>query len=326
MNKKLLTLAVGAALAATSGIAAAEVNWSGNMNINVQKTSADADPGGDALDIAAGGSALHLRASEDTDNGLEAWVWMKLKLDNADGGADNLAFSDALVGLRGDFGTVAAGNSGTAYKGFTGGFDLFADSVGDFNGGGHGGAVFSGIQNDGGTGIGYSNSIDGLSFAVGHSTENGTKNGDTDTSGHLKYSMDNFTVGIAAITRSDGSAVAGVKYKSATALGGTYTMDNLGFRAIYEKVSDVGGTSGSDIKTLGLGATFGTGAGTVKFQYYKTDYSDTHPTADTKSFAIGYGMNLSDNVSAGVNYAKIDSDAAVNQDSTGWDVGMTVQF
>lgn len=324
MNKKLLTLAVGAALAATSGIAAAEVNWYGKMNVNVQKTSSDASPAADALDVAAGGSKLGFRAAEDTDNGLEAFVWMQLVLDNADGSAGNLGFDDALVGLRGDFGTVAAGKTGTAYKGFTGGFDLFGDSVGDFNGS-QGGATFSGIIKPAGTGIGYSNSVGDLSFAVGHSTENGTKNNNTDTSGHLKYSMDNFSVGIAAINWSDGSGAGAPTAKSATAVGGTYTMDNLGFRVLYEQVSDLGAVASADSKTMGLGATFGTGAGTVKFQYYKTDYSAAAGTGDTKSFAIGYGMNLSDNVSAGVNYAKIDSDTAT-MDSTGWDVGMTVQF
>lgn len=348
MNKKLLTLAVGAALATTSGIAAAEAEWSGTFNINLQETDVEGSNDTDALDVANGGSELVLRASEDTDNGMTGWIWLDLNVDNSDGanGTDSgLTFDNALVGLSGDFGTIAGGRAGSPHKGFVSSFDLFDNSPSDTAGNhtitGGAGTKFSGIIEPVGTGVGYSNTWGEVSFAIGVQTDNGDQTQDTDNSASLVWNSGAFSLGVSTYNRDDNGAVADsveANAESIVAVGGTWNLDNgIGLKVLFQQADDladttVAGSSGADSETLGLAATFPVGPGTFGIQWYDTDYNATAVASagvgnidDTTSYAIGYGIGLSDNVSVGATWGTIDSDTNAD-DSDGWDLGLTVSF
>jgi predicted porin len=165
MNKKLLTLAVAAAMAAPA-IASAEAIMYGKLNMSVDyfdveqnalvrspydgrlyPSTVQSFKGWTLNGTNGAGSSranrLGVKGSEDLGNGLKAiyqiefGVRMANEADNDidNGDADSaVTMRNSFVGLAGDWGTFLVGRHDTPLKISTGKLDLFSDTVADYNG------------------------------------------------------------------------------------------------------------------------------------------------------------------------------------------------
>lgn len=134
MNKKLLTLAIGASLAAPAMMAQADVKVYGAANVEITRIKNDgtgAYPGTNSnlnnTPIQAGEEKtatldnkrgrIGISADEDLGGGMKGLAKFEWNTDTADGIDGNVLTSrDAWVGLKGGFGTVRLGRSGSPYK------------------------------------------------------------------------------------------------------------------------------------------------------------------------------------------------------------------
>lgn len=320
MNKKLLTLAVAGALAIGSGAAIADVKLYGKFNMNINGgdgIGTDTTTGEDTLDLDANGSRLGIRAEDDLGNNMKAWIWSEWKMDPADGvTANQFVNRDTLVGLTGGFGTLAAGNAGSPYKGFVGGLDLFGDTIGDHN--------TYGVLNPAGPAVSYSNKFDAVSLALAYAPDNGTE-GKNGMHGSLSYSSGAMMLGVAFTSSNAAESAAAPNDETQTgmALGVSWKLDNLKLLALYETASNVGNTDGNDETTLGIGAALSSGDNTFKAQYYTTDADDE---SEGDLIALGMDRSLSKNTSVGVVFANKSPQASGADDLSQYSVGMTVKF
>ncbi len=167
MNKKLVTLAVAAALAAPA-IASADAILYGKLNVGLSYM--DQDMGGqdgfkgwgmsDNAVIKSGwtnqnwfvtnpfittpqgpANRLGVKGSEDLGNGLKAIYQVELGFSLTDSnnsaanlnGSETITMRNTFVGLAGNFGTALMGRHDTPLKISTGPLDLFADTMADYN-------------------------------------------------------------------------------------------------------------------------------------------------------------------------------------------------
>lgn len=137
MNKKLLALAVAAALAPAAAMAD-----SGNVSIyGIIDASIDVTDNGDTAQyqgvrthkVSSNSSRIGFKGTEDLGNGLNA-VWQIETALNADGGstATTLGSRNTFLGLSSKTaGTVLLGRHDTPYKLATRGLDYFTDGLAD---------------------------------------------------------------------------------------------------------------------------------------------------------------------------------------------------
>jgi len=149
MNKKLLAIAVAAALAPVAAMAdSGNVTIYGIMDVSYDSvnTGYDAAKNGTAADgarvnrVQDNSSRLGFKGTESLGNGLSA-VWQIESAITADGAAPAAGFQgttggtlngrDTFVGLTGGFGTAILGRHDTPYKMSTRGMDLFGDGIAD---------------------------------------------------------------------------------------------------------------------------------------------------------------------------------------------------
>ncbi|NBC48937.1 MAG: porin [Gammaproteobacteria bacterium] len=174
MQKKLLTLAVAAAMAAPAA-ALAEATLYGKLNMSIDYADVDNAVGlqyetdgagnirldangnpitsggesfdgfgisreGDFIPGSSRANRLGVKGSEDLGNGLKAIYQVELGLNFAAGqddigdGGDGISYRNSFVGLAGNWGTVLVGRHDTPYKISTGKLDQFSDTMADFNG------------------------------------------------------------------------------------------------------------------------------------------------------------------------------------------------
>lgn len=139
MNKKIIALAIAAALAPAAAMAD-----SGNVVIYGQaNASVDyANPGTGAASlndkawrVSSNSSRLGFKGTEDVGNGLSA-IWQMETGVSLDSGSTSSDFMlrNSFVGLSSKAaGTVLFGKHDTPYKLGTGSLDMFADTMGDYN-------------------------------------------------------------------------------------------------------------------------------------------------------------------------------------------------
>lgn len=113
MNKKVLTTAMGAVLAASMGYAqAGDVTVYGNVNVSID--SVDVDGGSDDINMESNTSSIGVKGSEDLGNGLKAIFQAEFQFDADE--QSGISDRDQFVGLAGDFGKVRFGTLSTSYK------------------------------------------------------------------------------------------------------------------------------------------------------------------------------------------------------------------
>jgi predicted porin len=150
MNKKLVTLAVAAALAAPAA-AMADATLYGKLNMSIDYFDIDNGFNGWTLNKGRVGKGqgranrVGVKGSEDLGGGLKAVYQIELGVSMANeqdyaianGDPGTIQMRNTFVGLAGGWGTFLVGRHDTPMKISTGKLDLFSDTVADYNLGGN---------------------------------------------------------------------------------------------------------------------------------------------------------------------------------------------
>ena len=324
MKKSLIALAVAGAFAAPAAFAAtANVDVYGVMNIAIQ----DTDASNVDMDVVDNISRIGFKGSEDLGGGLKAIWQIEQGLNATNTVSDSSAFGRGLrntfVGLAGGFGTALIGRHDTPYKIATGKYDIFADTIADYNGGaGSGAAPLDGVTLIDGTqdaraanAIAYiSPNLSGLTLAAAIVTSMDQLNsGDT---------VDAYS--LAAMYANGPLTVDGAYQKvevldsTAWKIGAGYTFGATKIGAVYEDVENFDGANDRDSWLVNVAHTMGPMV--LKAQYGQADVGNS----DRDLWALGLDYNLSKRTTAYLVYGSGDND--IGDDVSGWNIGMKHAF
>jgi len=296
MNKKLIAMAVGAALAAPMA-ANAGVTVYGHLQVEVASVTNDGygenNTGGVRTGIAANESGIKMKdnkrgrlgfkVSEDLGGGLKGIAKFEWQIDTPNGNIADGA-REGWVGLKGGWGEFKAGRIKTPYK-YTGGGAYGQNSFWNQS-------------------ISYKNKWGGFSLWIDYGLDEGDGAGASAGSGGTM-----------------GAISAAVKYGA----------KNWEVFAAYNSADGNVNGSGSTIATTGNDRTvtkFGgqikfAGAHTISAQYEMDDPGTT--TADATYYALGVIHKFSKKTRAFVGYRNTDGDAA-NNDLSVFSAGLRVDF
>jgi len=305
MNKKLLAIAVGAAMVAGSAATMAAPTVYGKIDMSIDSLDnggsgavASGAEDNDGIHVSSNSSRLGVKGSEDVGGGLS--VIYKYEM-SADFGKSGLAGNrNAYMGLKGGFGTVLAGRHDTPYKSIGRKVDLFGESIGDFrsltNGGKHDARLDDAIL--------YKNSFGAVGIALMYVSEDGEKDTGA-TSYSISFKQGPLSLAAAGQTLENARA-GGAEDATSMRINGSYNMGAIKINAMFQEDTDSGGTDGNDTEIMGLGAAFKSGANTFKFQYAVSD-GDADDSEATL-IALGVDHKLSKSTKVYAVYATMDND------------------
>jgi predicted porin len=332
MNKKLLTLAVGAALSAAPMIAAqAAVTVYGVAHLSIDSlsgyTTSTATGVSDALTtVGSNSSFIGFKADEDLGDGMKALFGgeFQVALDSATTG---LANRNVFVGLGGGFGTVRVGNYDDVMKQVGRKVDLFFnEALGESRALTRASYTPAGAVNNNwderlANSFNYATpSFSGLVGTINYGFANTTN--DTTNPGQttayvlgLEYTQGPLYLGAAykSIANSNpaGTPANGDDSTSAYRLSASFTLGDLKMVGLYQGVTNPGfTTNGSDPSTYGLGLAYTLGKAVIKGQYYSTDATNVAGTNGASMYALGLDYNLSKTTVVYLAYAQLTNDTA----------------
>lgn len=125
MNKKLIAIAMGLAMAGGMSLASAEVKLYGQIDLSID--AIDQDGGVDDVNMGSNTSAVGVKGSEELGNGLNAIFQLEWQVDVDDADVANSGYEsesgsgfagrDQWIGLKGDsWGQLTFGTMSTVYK------------------------------------------------------------------------------------------------------------------------------------------------------------------------------------------------------------------
>jgi len=311
MNKKLLAVAVSAALVVPAASMAADAFVYGHAQVEVASYSEDipsgltpaeeaalgAEDGVDTQDQSRG--RLGVKASEDLGNGLKAIAQFEWKVDTTQGGAA-AGNRVSQVGLTGGFGTFVMGSLKSPYK-YTGGvkYDPFvATSLqARGNGGMTSGALgHNSFVNDL---IAYASPKGPVTASIGY----GPSEDDGLVVFDLKYSqggMEAFVAYLDAGDRISGGAPGDDSAYTATKVGGQWKSGSHKISAQYEmtEAKDAGGAK-VEPTVLFLGYQMKMGKNTFALQYGDTDPDTSADNTTYVALGVIHKMSKTTRVFAG---------------------------
>ncbi len=325
MNKKLLTLAVGAALAAGMSVAQAEVAVYGKAHVSIDLQ--DNDLGNEQTFVSDNSSRIGVRVSEDLGAGLKGLAQWEIGA-RTDIASTLTTNRNSFLGLGSDaLGTIRVGKYDTPYKDLGRKTDLFNERVGDSRNVIGLGSTDSAFDNRVSNMVRYdSPSFGGLQVAILHKTgaeESAASVSGTATAAQIAAAQTaaepQERYNSVGVSYQGGPLFAGVAYEThniadsnddetGIRLGVGFKSGALTVNALYETLEDVDGVAGDDKDTYGVGAAFKFGNMTAKAQYFIAD--DFGATADSGAqlMAVGLDYAFSKTVTAYVAYAQADVD------------------
>lgn len=353
MNKKLLALAVAAALAPAAAMAD-----SGNVTIyGVMDAAYDIVDNGNGSAIAGGtvvngirtnkissnNSRIGFKGNEDLGNGLSA-VWQLETTVFNDGGVQGSPASPATtLGSRNTFvglssktaGTLGLGRNDTPYKNSTRAYDYFTDGLADSRnllGKGVGGAnTFDARPTD--TVFYVSPDMSGFKAAAAYvagaetASTSGQQKGDAwSLSGN--YANGPLTAALAYQRNKFGESGTGTaatttpanvgKTEKAWRLGVGYNFGALDVNAIYEKTSDdLTVATKTAHKAYALAAKYKIGSNDLKLAYIKAGDVDGTTATGAKQWALGVDHHMSKRTKVFAQYVKLSNDTNAKFGLTG---------
>ena len=352
MNKKFLSLAVAAAMAAPMAAQAQDVTIYGLAHVAISSYDVEAgdNAGNDYWDIASHQSRLGIKGSEDLGNGLKAIFKIEWQVSMADDGANSAqvgatgegAFRNmrnSYVGLAGDWGTVLLGRHDTPYKMSRIKLDLFGGQLGDYNNNGTGGAApggevaFADVRSDN-TIVYVSPNMNGFTLAAAAVN---TGSATTTVAAATGTSANDLAEGVSvAAMYSNGPFFASVGYEDLSdnmmgavgtnngqekvSLGLGYTANNFHVGFVYED-QDINGAN-NDNERMMLNGSYTFGNNVVKAQWMELDAQAAN--GDVDKWAIGLDHNMSKRTKVYAVYA--DSDTQNGNDWSGFSAGMVTKF
>lgn len=282
MNRKLLALAVGAALALPVAAQAAAPVLYGKLDVSLEHL--DGEIG--AADISdttleSNKSRLGIRGDEKLSNDLSVIYQVEygVTVDGDSANGPDLSARDRFLGLRHDsLGTLRAGRLNTPLKEVEGKVDVFNGSRLDMEN------VFTG-QNRASNSIAYTSPkiADALTLRYTHITETGSASGGNDGSGqsvsvvfeqdalYLAAALDNDVVGDAddgKLNAPAGSfyAASGLEFDTLRLVGGV-KLGDLRLGALYQQAEVQGAAAGPEQTGLLLSAAYTANKWTFKGEY-----------------------------------------------------------
>lgn len=349
-------MAIGAALVAGPALVAqAEVKLYGHahMSLDNMDRSNPADTG--EWFVSDNASRFGIRASEDLGGGLKGVAQFEFLIGTGtnSGNETNSTFGfdratgglstnrDNYVGLEGGFGRLALGQIDSATKDTGGIMDMFyREQLGE-------GRAITNVGNMDGrvqSGVHYlSPSFGGLVFKAQYGVEDRFDADAKQINAGVRWTGGPLTVG-AAMLRQENTAVGapdtdGVRAAAKFDVGGGFAVS-----ALWQSVSDIGGTANNDRDALGVGTSFKAGNNILKAQWYQIDKANNStPDNGADMLALGWDHLFSKTVKGYVTYAKTSNDTAgtfgiggnghgqsatppAGQDATGYSIGVIVDF
>lgn len=294
MQKKIIALAIAAAVSAPAFADTSNVTVYGVANVSYDMTSTGGVAGFSSNKVSSNTSRLGLKGSEDLGDGLSA-IWQiesLIAIDNS-GAGNGLATRNTFAGLSStSAGTVLLGRHDTPYKLATRGMDVFGDTIADNR------AVMGGGLN---TVVG--GRVAGTTMAVGTGATGAGASFDgrqTDVVAYISPAMSGFTGIVAYVAGAEGQTANTQTKGSAWSLAGLYGNGPLNINAAYE-VHNIGNAPGT-IGVAGLprtikesawkiGASYTIDAFTINGVYEKTK-DDFGGVAALGTGALAAGSNV----------------------------------
>jgi len=350
MNKKLLTTAIGAALAVGSSVASmsaqADVKLYGKVHVSVDFLTPEGSGSGTTTttteatsrkqtNVSSNASRWGLDISEKLGGGMKAIAKLEQQI-NADGDSNSQDTRNRYVGLSGKWGTVIAGNMDTPFKGISRDLEFFPEYIGDNRN------LLSASANGGlGWDLRPANSImytspsmNGFSVSYLYSADTTASSTIEDNrrradSVGLKYAKGPLYVNFAYEThRLPGGITASATANTADGnpvekgyrLGASYNFGAFKIVGLTQDLKDLGATRNNATsvsrKSWTLGGAYTAGNNVFKAQYTKagtlSNFSAGTSGDNTggKMWAIGWDHIFSKTTKAYVAYAKTDNDSA----------------
>jgi len=345
MNKKLLAIAVGAAMVAgaTAATAGDEPTFYGKIHMSLDNVdNGGSNDGDDGLFVSSNSSRLGIKGAVDLDGGLKAVYKYEMSTNYSTASGGLAGNRNAYLGLKGGFGQVIAGRHDMPYKTVGRKADLFGDTIGDHR------AVTRRLNGDDYADrrdnvLMYTNKFGAVGFKLAYAPEE-KKPDSSDMALGLDFNAGPVKVMFAHEVHGKGN-LAGTKDSTGDVITGMYKMGDMAFLAGYGMISDAGGDSGDAGQGTAytLGAKMKSGMNTFKLQYTSAE-SDVSKTAST-ILAVGVDHKLSKKTSVYAVYASISNDDLVNanfnsggghdstyndaangDDSSGFSLGMIHKF
>jgi predicted porin len=333
MQKKLLTIAVAAALVAPVA-AMADVTVYGQLHYSYDWVDGARSFDGtkDVSEDATGVSRetrIGFKGSEDLGGGLKGVWQIEAKVNNSEDGVD---WRNTFAGLSGGFGTVLAGRHDTPYKLSTAKIDPFTDRVGDYNMviGSFNGIVTSDerapqtIAYVTPNWSGFSGAIAYVSHYFNNNVGDGNEH-DRAVSAMIMYDNAGFFAS-AAYEWVEGNNVLGALGAPASALGSSkeptstaikvglgYTFSGFTVGGVYENIdldSNKSGESSVDRDAFYFTGSYAFGPSAIKgFYGWADDVEDTKNTG-ADMWGVGYDYNLSKRTTLYALYTGINNEGA----------------
>ena len=341
MNKKLIALAVAAAVAAPAAMADTSVTLYGQVKAGVE--SVKIQDGVSKTRVSDETSKIGFKGEEDLGSGLKAIWQVESRVRPDDGGQGTFASRNSFVGLGGGFGAVKLGRHDSPYKSLTSGaLNVAFDGIGDQASGGYnptapgkGNGVFGQLDNRVNNVVLYeSPNFAGFQGKAMYGTgEN--KTASTATTPELSntdvyavsalYSQPMFDVGVAyeqdkngtnGYSQLSGGKIEGYKGYAALKLAGLYL--GAGYEEI--KANDKYAAKGKQKGWL-LSASYTIGAIVPFAQYGEVDDAGDNSDTGSKQYTVGVKYDLSKRTYARALYTKLDNEANATRDLSVNNVG-----
>ncbi|HLD14304.1 MAG TPA: porin [Burkholderiales bacterium] len=345
MNKKLLTVAIGAALAAGPMLAQADVKLYGKVHMSVDWFNpGDKGAGNDAssrknTQVSSNASRWGLDISEKLGGGLTAIAKLEQAI-YADGESNDQTSHARWVGVSGKFGQVTAGIHESQFKLIGRAVELFPDYIGDARNITVMGATVAAqpaYNADNNGSIGWEQrppnsvqyitpSLNGFKISYLYSADSTAVSGTEDNRRRLDdiaatYAKGPLYVGFSRQThRSNSIADSGNPTETGDRLGASYNFGAFKLVALWQNLKDLGGTAAGatsvNRKAWGLGGAYTAGNNVFKVQYYKagalsnTSTGASGDNTGAKMWTLGWDHLFSKTTRMYVAYAKTDNDSS----------------
>jgi predicted porin len=332
MNKKLLAIAVGAAMVAGATAATAGDEPTFYAKIHMSIDSMDNGGTGDSADglfVSSNSSRFGFKGAADLDGGLKAVYKYEISTDYTGGLSGN---RNAYLGLKGGFGQIIAGRHDMPFKTVGRKHDFFGDTIGDNRAVTRLGSsnlkdvdpVTAGDQSSGddwadrrSNVIMYTNKFGAVGFKLAYAPEETGKD-NTDMGLGLDFKQGPLSVMFAYETHGEGNLDAfqtDVNNASGTLdestgmmLAGKYKMGSATIAAGFGQVESLDGADGSDADIMTLGAAMKSGMNTFKIQCTNTEFDGGDASSIT---ALGVDHKLGKKTSVYAVYAAVSNDDGI---------------
>lgn len=315
MNKKLLALAIGAAIAMPVAALAEGPTLYGKINLSLENQDDGTTGGTDVWSVANNASRIGVKGSADTGvSGLQGIYLAEFGVD-ADNGTPPFTGRNIYAGLKGDFGTVLLGNIDTPLKSVQGEVDQFNDTSVDM------GLYMAGELRAPNV-VAYASPLiaDAVTVSVAlwqgeGAMDNGTPPAPLTSIGDgvsasVTYKQDGLYLGLGM--DKDMEATGGgvdmsvVSYNDITRAVVGYSTDAFDFGFLYQTADDTASGSSLSDTTMLVSGAYKTGDWKFKAQYANTKGDVSDVTVTMMGLGADYAVGKATTLSA--YYANVQDD------------------